>query len=198
MATKIRGEPGRIVWMPAGDTAKEVRGSKIPNGPFVAVSRNGELLPEVKEVIAIVARHGLVLASGHILPEEALMVFREAKRQGVQHMIATHAFDLAGKMSVEQMQEAARLGAFIEFDFRNTLEDGRMDAIRQVGPQFCFLSEFWTKVSAPKEYGGLDGVGAFAEAMRAHGFTDRELDLLFKENPAKALGLTPTAVSSVP
>jgi hypothetical protein len=191
MATKIRGEPGRIVWMPAGDTAKEVRASKNPNGPFVAVSRDGELLPEVKQVISIIAKHGLVIASGHILPEEALMVFREAKRQGVQHMIATHAFDLAGKMTVEQMQEAAKLGAFIEFDFRNTLEGGRMDAIRKVGPQFCFLSEFWTKVSAPKEYGGLDGVGAFAEAMRAHGFTDSELDLLFKENPAKALGLTP-------
>ena len=191
MATKIRGEPGRIVWMPAGDTAKEVRASKNPDGPFVAVSHNGELLPEVKQVISIAAKHGLVIASGHILPEEALMVFREAKRQGVQHMIATHAFDLAGKMTVEQMQEAAKLGAFIEFDFRNTLEGGRMDAIRKVGPQFCFLSEFWTKVSAPKEYGGLDGVGAFAEAMRAHGFTDSELDLLFKENPAKALGLTP-------
>jgi hypothetical protein len=196
MATKIRGEPGRIVWMPAGDTAKEVRESKNPDGPFVAVSRNGELLPEVKQVIAIVAKHGLVIASGHILPEEALMVFREAKRQGVQHMIATHAFDLAGKMTVEQMQEAAKLGAFIEFDYRNTLEDGRMDAIRKVGPQFCFLSEFWTKVSAPKEYGGLEGVGAFAEAMRAHGFTDRELDLLFKENPAKALGLAATTLSS--
>jgi hypothetical protein len=196
MATKISGEPGRIVWMPAGDTAKEVRASKTPDGPFVAVSRDGELLPEVKQVIAIVAKHGLVIASGHILPEEALMVFREAKRQGVQHMIATHAFDLAGKMTVEQMQEAAKIGAFIEFDFRNTLEDGRMDAIRKVGPEFCFLSEFWTKVSAPKEYGGLEGVGAFAEKMRAHGFTDRELDLLFKENPAKALGLATTAISS--
>src|SRR5216684_4926863 len=32
MATKIRGEPGRIVWMPAGDTAKEIRASKNPNG----------------------------------------------------------------------------------------------------------------------------------------------------------------------
>ena len=191
MATQIKGEPGRIVWMPAGDGEKEVRESKNPNRPFVAVSRNGELLPEVKQVISIIAKHGLVLASGHIAPEEALMVFREAKRQGVQHMIATHAFDLAGKMTVEQMQEAAKLGAFIEFDFRNTLEGGRMDAIRKVGPQFCFLSEFWTKVSAPKEYGGLDGVGAFAEALRAHGFTDSELDLLFKENPAKALGLTP-------
>jgi hypothetical protein len=196
MATKIKGEPGRIVWMPAGDTAKEVRASKTPDGPFVAVARNGELLPEVKQVIAIIAKHGLVLASGHILAEEALMVFREAKRQGVQHMIATHAFDLAGKMTVEQMQEAAKLGVFIEFDFRNTLEDGRMDAIRKVGPQYCFLSEFWTKVSAPKEYGGLDGIGAFAEAMRAHGFTDKELDLMFKENPAKALGLTATAGSA--
>jgi Family of unknown function (DUF6282) len=192
MATQVRGEPGRIVWMPAGDTEKEVRESKNPNGPFVAVSRNGELLPAVKQVISIVAKHGLVIASGHIVPEDALMVFREAKRQGVQHMIATHAFDLAGKMTVEQMQEAAKLGAWIEFDFRNTLEGGRMDAIRKVGPQLCFLSEFWTKVDGPREYAGPDGVGAFAEVMRVHGFTDRELDLMFKENPAKALGLTAT------
>jgi hypothetical protein len=27
----------------------------------------------------------------------------------------------------------------IEFDFRNTLEGGRVDAIRKVGPQFCML-----------------------------------------------------------
>jgi len=147
------------------------------------------LLPEVKQVIAIIAKHGLTLASGHVLADEALMIFREAKSQGVQHMITTHAFDLVGKMTVEQMQEAAKLGAFIEFDYRNTLEGGRTDAIRKVGPQFTFLSEFWTKVSAPKEYGGLEGVGAFAEAMRARGFTDRELDLMFKDNPAKALGL---------
>jgi hypothetical protein len=195
MATQVRGEPGRIVWMPAGDGEKEVRESKNPNGPFVLVSRNGELLPEVKQVISIIAKHGLVLASGHIAPEEALMVFREAKRQGVQHMIATHAFDLAGKMTIEQMQEAAKLGAFIEFDFRNTLEGGRTDAIRKVGPQFCFISEFWTKLTMPREYAGFEGVGAFAEAMRARGFTDRELEMMFKENPAKALGVAATTAS---
>ena len=191
MATQIRGAPGKVVWMPAFDTESEVKASTQPNRPFVSVTRAGQVLPEVKEVVSLIAKHNLVLASGHVLAEDALMIFREARLQGVQHMIATHAFDLAGKMTVEQMQEAAKLGAFIEFDFRNTIEGGRMDAIRKVGPQFCFLSEFWTKVSAPKEYGGLDGVGAFAAAMRAHGFTDSELDLLFKENPAKALGLTP-------
>src|SRR5215470_7972691 len=66
MATRISGEPGRVVWMPAGDTEKEVRASKDPNGPYVAVSRNGELLPEVKQIISIIAKHGLVVASGHI------------------------------------------------------------------------------------------------------------------------------------
>jgi predicted metal-dependent phosphotriesterase family hydrolase len=34
--------------------------------------------------------------------------------------------------------------------------------------------------------------------MRAHGFTDRELDLMFKENPAKALGLTATTNPAAP
>ena len=45
----IRGEPkpGKIVWLPAGDTEKEARGGRNPNpnAPFVAVSRNGQLLP---------------------------------------------------------------------------------------------------------------------------------------------------------
>ena len=118
------------------------------------------------------------------------MVFREAKRQGVQHMIATHAMDLVSRMNMDQMLQAVKLGAIIEFDFRNTLgPGGRVDAIRKIGPEHCLISEFWTKDDAPREYGGLDGVGAFVETMHTHGFTDRELDLMFKENPARLLGL---------
>jgi hypothetical protein len=192
MATQIYGEPGKVVWMPAYDSEIESRTSKEPNKPFVAVSRNGELLPETKSVIAVIAKHNLILASGHIAPEEALLVFREGRKQGVQHLIATHAMDLAGKMNMEQMQESAKLGAIIEFDFRNVLDEGgrRADAIRKIGPEHCLISEFWTKNSDPREYGGLDGVGAFAQAMRARGFTDHELDLMFKQNPAQLLGLS--------
>jgi hypothetical protein len=190
MATQIAGEPGRVVWMPAYDS--EIESSPpYPKKPFVAVSRNGQLLPEVKEVISVVARNQLILASGHIAPEEALMVFREGRSQGVQHMIATHAMDLAGKMNMDQMLEAAKLGAIIEFDFRNVLSErgARADAIRKVGPERCLISEFWTSKS-PKEYAGLDGLGAFVEAMHDRGFTDHELDLMFKDNPARLLRLS--------
>src|SRR5262249_17994274 len=44
-------KPGKIVWLPAGDTEKEIKESRNPNRPFVAVSKNGQLLPEVKEII---------------------------------------------------------------------------------------------------------------------------------------------------
>ena len=193
MATQIRGAPGKVVWMPAGDTETEVKASKQPNLPFVSVTRGGEVLPEVKEVISLIAKHNLVLASGHVLAEDALMVFREARRQGVQHMIATHAMDLAGKMTIPQMQEAAKTGAIIEFDYRNVFDDGgiRLDAIRTIGPEHCLISEFWTNKpgTTPREYAGLAGAGDWVAAMHKRGFTDRELDVMFKENPARLLGL---------
>jgi hypothetical protein len=193
MATQIYGATGKVVWMPANDSEIESK-PPYPEKPFVAVSRNGQLLPEVKEVIAVVAKNHLILASGHIAPEEALLVFQEGRRQGIEHMIATHAMDLAGKMNMNQMQEAVKLGAVIEFDFRNILSEGarRADAIRTLGPEHCLISELWTKNQAPREYAGLDGIKAFVEAMHARGFTDQELDTMVKRNPARLLGLGPS------
>jgi hypothetical protein len=190
MATEIYGAPGKVIWMPAFDSEMESN-PPYPKRPFVAVSRDGKLLSETRDVIAAVAKYDLILASGHIAPEEALMVFREARRQGVHRMIATHAMDLAGKMNVDQMLEAAKLGAIVEFDFRNIRDENgvRMDAIRKIGPERCLISEFWTQKS-PRVYARLDGVGQFVEAMHARGFSDRELDIMFKENPARLLGLS--------
>src|SRR5579872_2749355 len=192
MATEVYGAPGKVVWMPANDSEIEST-PPYPKKPFVAVSRDGKLLPETKEVIAAVAKYDLILASGHIAPQEALMVFREGRSQGVHRMIATHAMDLAGKMNMDQILEAAKLGTIIEFDFRNiTDEKGvRMDAIRKIGPERCLISEFWTQKS-PRVYAALDGVGQFVDAMHARGFTDRELDMMFKDNPARLLDLSST------
>ena len=112
--TRVTGGWGRIVWMPTFDAENQVRYSK-ENRPFVSVSRDGELLPAVKQVIALIAKHGLVLATGHSAPAEGLMLLREGRRQGVQHMVVTHAMNPPVLMDVPQMQEAAKLGAFIEF-----------------------------------------------------------------------------------
>ena len=79
--TRVSGGWGRVVWMPTFDAENQVRFSKEKR-PFVAVSRNGELVPEVREVISIIAKHGLVLATGHSSQEEGLMLLREGRAPG--------------------------------------------------------------------------------------------------------------------
>src|SRR5262249_7926752 len=147
--------------------------------PFVRIARDGELLPETKAVIAVIAKHGLVMATGHVSAAEALLLLREGRRQGVRQMIVTHAIGGPILMSVGQMQEAAQLGAFIEFVGSNVTTanaDGRLrrfaDAIRRVGPEFCILSSDLGQKDNPLP---PDGFGQFLAAMRARGFSEQEI-----------------------
>jgi hypothetical protein len=163
------------------------------NRPFVSVSRNGELLPEVKQVIGLIAKNGLVLATGHSSPAEGLMLVREGRRQGAQHMVVTHATFTPVFMNVDQMKEAARDGAFIEFAGGSVggaggaaRMDSFADAIRKVGPEFCILSTDLGQRGNPQP---PDGFGALLLAMRARGFTELEVERMAKQNPAKLLGL---------
>ena len=185
--TRVTGGFGRIVWMPTFDAENHVRFSKEKR-PFVSVSRNGELRPEVRQVIALIAKHNLVLATGHSSSEEVLMLLREARRQGVHGVVVTHAMNAPVSMSVPQMQEAIKLGAFIEFVGSSPASaDARTRyAIRKIGPAFCILSSDLGQMGNPLP---VDGFGAFLLALREWGFTQQEIDRMSKENPAKVLGL---------
>jgi hypothetical protein len=190
--TRVTGGWGRLVWMPTFDAENQVRYSKEKR-PFVSVSRDGELLPAVKEVIALITKHGLVLATGHSAPAEGLMLLREGRRQGVRQMVVTHAMLAPVLMDVRQMQEAAKLGAFIEFvGGSQTSADAsaRIDrlaaAIRAVGPEFCILSSDLGQAGNALP---PDGFGAFLVALRARGFTEEEVSRMSKQNPARLLGL---------
>ena len=190
--SQVSGGWGRLVWMSTFDAENQVRYSK-ENRPFVRVSKDGQLLPEVKDVIAAIAKHNLVLATGHVSPGEGLMLLREGKRQGVRHMVVTHAMLAPVLMNVAQMQEAAKEGAFVEFVAGSiTGADGpaKVDsytaAMRQVGIESCILSsDLGQRGNALPP----DGLGDFLLALRARGFTDAQLDRISKQNPAQLLDL---------
>ncbi len=193
--TEVTGGWGRVVWFPTRDSEYGVTGggAEEPRRPFVSVSRNGELLPEVKDVIAVIAEHQLVLETGHSSPEESLLLLAEGRRQGVQHMMVTHGAD---EMSLAQMQEATSLGAFIEFVYRNIPMTGRASAnftpselaqlLRTIGVEWCVLS---SDLGNPAYAMPTDGFGEFMSQMLAAGMTERELAQMTKDNPARLLGL---------
>jgi hypothetical protein len=188
----VKGGWGRVVWMPTFDSENQVRYSK-ENRPFVAVSKNGELLPEVKEVIGVVAKRRLMLETGHSSPVECLAIIREARRQGVEHIVVTHAMLPPVGMSIAQMQEAAKQGAYLEFVYNaligpnKALDIGEVvKAIRAVGPQHCILSSDLGQAGNPLH---PDGLAAFFKGLRDAGIPAADIDRMAKTNPAKALGL---------
>ena len=189
---QVKGGWGRVVWMPTFDAENQVKYSK-ESRPFVAVSKSGALLPEVREVIAIIATHNLVLATGHSSPEEDLMLIREARRAGVQSIVVTHAMLPPVGMNVEQMREAAQMGAYIEFVYNALIGPNKAfdipeyaRAIRAVGPEHCILSSDLGQAGNPLH---PDGLLAFFAALRGEGFSVSAIEHMAKVNPARLLGL---------
>jgi hypothetical protein len=189
---QTNGHWGRLVWMSTFDSENQVRSTKADR-PFVRVSQNGELLPETKAVIAAIAKHGLVLASGHVSAQEALLMFEEGRRAGVRAMVATHGMSTPTSLTVEQARKAGSLGAFIEFvsgtlatPNAQTKIDRIVQDIRAIGVEHAILASDLGQGGNPLP---TDGFATFMEALRQKGFTNQELDRMAKENPAKLLGI---------
>ena len=186
------GHLGKFVWMATYDTHAQVLAQK-QDRPFVAISRDGELLPETKAVIAMIAKYNLVMATGHNSPEEDLMLIREARRQGITHIVVTHPMMTPIHMSIKQMQQAAELGAYLEFVYNGTTGPSKefefsdyAKAIRAIGVVHCILASDMGQPANPVH---PDGLQLFFEGMRKQGFSQAEIDQMSKVNPAKLLSL---------
>lgn len=189
---RVTGGWGRLVWMSTFDAENQIRTAKS-NAPFVRVSENGALLPETRAVIAAIRKHNFVLASGHVSAREALLMFAEGQRLGIRGMVATHGMSAPTSLTIDQAREAVRYGAFIEFvsgTLANATAQARLDRIaediRAIGVDHAILSSDLGQAGNALP---ADGYATYLEALRRKGFTDRELDVMAKENPAKLLGL---------
>lgn len=188
----VKGGYGRVVWLPTFDAENQVRFSKEKR-PFVAVSKDGALLPEVREVIALAAKHGLTLETGHSSAAEGLMVVEAARRAGVRQVVVTHAMLAPIHMTVAQMKQAVAQGAWIEFVYNALIGPNKefdfgdyATAIRAIGVEHCILSSDLGQAANPLH---PDGLAAFFTGLRRAGFTQAEIDRMSKTNPAQALGL---------
>jgi hypothetical protein len=188
----VEGGYGRVVWMPTHDSEHEVK-FLGQNRPYVRVSQNGALLPQTLEVLSLIAEHGLTLATGHVAPAEALMILGEAKRLGIARMIVTHP--LLGEqytyMSNDELKAAVDLGGVVEMT-ANTLygsgpaRERAFDVIRTLGSEHVFVGSDSGLIGTPNH---PDALVMAARALREAGFGERDLDLMFKLNPARLLGM---------
>jgi hypothetical protein len=199
-----KGGKGRVVYMPTTDAEGRTPG----RANAVPVSRNGALLPEVHEVLKVMAKHNLSLSTGHITPEESLMLIRAARAAGVTRIYVQHPNHGGVVMSMTQMKELTKLGALIEIVLsgegltagppggkpavvnpENPVMDfgaQKIADIRALGPENVVVT---SDLGQP---GRVNHAVAFQMALAAlakAGFSQAEIDIMTKGNPARFLGL---------
>ena len=215
---EMKGGWGRIVWMPSWDSETSLH--KLARKPFAFVPvanckglpfwfdypkpcpDGGELLPEVKEALQIIAKAktrdsngDLVLATGHNSPPEVKLMVKEAVRVGVKHIIITHPLLDIVEMEPKEIKELVESGPEIYAEFTSQFGNPNarpdvvklyLETIRLVGPEHAFISSDTGQLNSIWQ---PDALANCAKLLRANGFSERELDLLLKINPAKILGI---------
>jgi hypothetical protein len=192
---------GRMVMMGSEDVEYQVQVSKGDVSKAVHIQKNGQLLPEVKEIISLIKKHNLSMTTGHNSGAEAILMIKEAIAQGINPVrtSVTHANINPPGLTVEEMQAVAKLGGFVEMcsqsqrafnpDQQKALDarnDRIADLIKKVGPEHVIME---TDLGQGGNEYHPDGIAAFMRNMMARGISQAEVDMMTKRNPARFLNV---------
>ncbi len=125
----MTGGYGRVVWMPTFDSEHNHL-TVNPNPDHVPITQSGFLLPEVLMLLDLMAEHNLALATGHSAPEESMTLIRAAQQRGIDRIIVTHPSSALVQMPIDLQQQAARLGALLEYPIAHAEPIGRYSVRR--------------------------------------------------------------------
>ena len=214
LAVEIAAREGaRTVWLPTVDSVNESHEREAPPGAKVPVwvklqlelreqgieippvpvvnEANGTVLPEVREVLAMIARHNMLLATGHLSRDEIFAVLDAALESGVRDIVITHPEFPSQDLSVEDQKALADKGALLERCF-TTPHTGKVtwetwiENIRATGPESSVLSTDLGQVfNPPVEYGMALMVDRLLEA----GFEEEEVYVMAVVNTRIVAGV---------
>lgn len=212
LAVEIAAREGaRTVWLPTVDSVNEsherdgASGAKVPvwvklqlelreQGieiePVPVVDGGGAVLPETREVLATIARHGMVLATGHLDRDEIFAVVDAALEEGVREIVITHPEFPSQNLSVEDQRALAERGALLERCF-TTPHTGKVrwqrwiENIRATGAERSVLSTDLGQVFNPPVE---DGIALMVDRLLEAGFDEEEVHAMAVVNTRRVAG----------
>jgi hypothetical protein len=213
LAVEIAAREGaRVVWLPTVDAVNETAGRTkprpgekvpvwaavqyglrergVPIEPVAVLDEAGRVLPETRHVLATVAAHGLVLATGHLSRDEIFAVVAAAIEEGVAEIVITHPEFPSQNLSVEDQLALAARGALLERCF-TTPHTGKvtwerwLENIRASGPERSVLSSDLGQVDNPPVE---DGLALLADRLLEAGFGEDEVRTMAVVNTRRLAG----------
>ncbi len=206
IAVEIAARGGaRFVWLPTVDSRNQREtlaaappgatppmweriqrelGSQGVTSPPVDAVADGRPTDALRAVLRLVARHDLVLATGHLSRDEVFVVVDAAVEAGVRRVVVTHPEFTSQRIGPDDQRELAARGAYLEHCF-TTPHTGKCTweevfaGVRAAGPERSFFtSDLGQPFNPPVE----DGLALAADRLLAAGFTEEHVHTMTVAN----------------
>jgi hypothetical protein len=209
VAVELAGRSAcRIVWMPTVDASNETAGrpeggsAKLPfwaqiqrelaaegisPPPLSVVDASGGLVPAARLCLERIAKHDMILATGHLGRREIFALVSAARELGVKKVLVTHAEFPSQSLTGDEQRELADMGAFIEHCFTTTYTnkapwETAFANIRQTGVARTVISTDLGQTINPPV---AEGFAMFAQRLLDAGFSADEVRTMAVTNPAR-------------
>ena len=192
----------KIAWMPTTSSANsrarmaKAMGKTWEEEGFSILDTGGKLVPEIDGLLSLIKEHDMVLANGHISRSETFALVEAAGKKGISKLVITHPLETTlvdHPLSLEDLQQLAQMGAFIEYTFVGLLPNTHRNdpaqvakAIELIGAEHSIIGTDLGQYPNPPP---AEGMRMFISTLLKQGVTAREIEFMAKINPAKLLGL---------
>jgi hypothetical protein len=202
---QMDGRRGKVVWLPTYDSEAAVKASG-EDRPFVPVVKDGQPVPEMAEIFALIAHDDLIFETGHSAADESLILIAAAKAAGIHRIVVTHAMSVPGGGATDdQLKQMADMGAIIELTWLAQLSGAQTQpahgppqrkvtlaeyarVIQMIGAEhFLIASDMGQMMNPPH----VKAMRDFILGLKKLGLSQDQIDWMARKNPAKLLGLDP-------
>lgn len=185
----------KIIWLPSHDSAHHMKVLGEGQGVEV-IDEDDRPLPELVEIFKIVADHDIILDLCHVSTRERFAITEAAREHGVTKILLTHPQWSVNRMSIPQMVEISKMGAYVGLwlysavpHFNNPVanRDEVLEIIRAVGPErICLASDFGSMLNPPP----VEGLKLYIRLLLAMGVSKQDIRTMLVTNPQNLLGIS--------
>ncbi len=202
---------GKIVWMPTVDSEneanwrnkqpgaklpywaviqKELIDSGLPMPPVALKNGRNQFSEPLIQVLEIIRKRGLILATGHIAPSESIELVEFASGLGLRKFIVTHPEFPTTDFTLEEQKKLASWGAMLERCYTTpatgkTTWEYVLNEVEETGIGSNILS---TDLGQPQAKFPVEGLREFTSRFLKDGFSVEEVRKMTVENQKELLG----------
>jgi hypothetical protein len=211
VAVELAGRTGcKIVWMPTVDAANETAGhldggsEKLPfwaaiqrelaaegisPPPLSVIDESGNLVAGARRCLERIAKHNMILATGHLGRREIFALVRTAKEMGLKKVLVTHAEFPSQSLTGAEQKALVDMGALIEHCFTTTYTkkapwETAFANIRHSGVSRTVISTDLGQTINPPV---AEGFAMFAQRLLDAGFSAEEIRTMAVTNPTRLI-----------